>query len=124
MIYLEVNSATSLNLIQLQEMITERLHQEAIVKQCNLSKEQTRNPRCNWWINHILTFLTMILLYGLGLAAYSMALWTCIMLTDKLFATNKWYWQTLLFIGGHMLAFVVVAISLVTITFYLQTLHD
>jgi|LauGreDrversion4_2_1035121.scaffolds.fasta_scaffold1282864_1 hypothetical protein len=87
-------------------------------------KEQKRNPKTNLRINHTLTFLTMIILFGLLLAAYSMCLWICIMLTDKLFATDKWYWVTLLYIGGHMLGGLEFFLFLFVICLYFQTKHE
>ena len=66
----------------------------------------------------------MILLYGLAVSAYSMFLWTSIMITDKLVATDKWYFQILLFIGAHLLAFGEVILFLVAIPIYLNYLHE
>ena len=62
-IYVEVNCTTGLKMLELQQMIVENLHQEASLKHRNLIEEQSRNPRCNWWINHILSFLLFILLF-------------------------------------------------------------
>lgn len=49
--------------------------------------------------------MTMILLYGLILSVYSLCLWDSIVLTEILVRTDKWYWQTLLFIAGHIITF-------------------
>ena len=66
----------------------------------------------------------MILYIGLGVSAYSMFLWTSIMITDKLVATDKWYFQILLFIGAHVLAFGEVILFLAAIPIHLNYLHE
>jgi hypothetical protein len=105
-------------------MIAERLHQKAKIKHSNLIKELKRNPRCNLWINHILTFFTMILLYILAVSGYSMLLWASIMATDKILKTDTWYLEMIFFIIAHGLAFGEIALLFVGVPLYLNFEHN
>jgi hypothetical protein len=101
-------------------MVVERLHMEARNKQRNFDEEQSRNPRFNWWINQILTFLTTILLYVLSMLVYGMFLWICIKLTDQVFLAEEWYWQVLSFLLGNILGVMEFGLLFVGITTLLR----
>ena len=117
---MEVNCKTGLNMLQLQQMIVERLHKEAMVKHRNFIQEQSRNPRINWWINNILTFLTAILLSFLFLLVFAMFLWISIKLTDQVFAAEEWYWQVFSFVLGYIIGIIEFMLIFVGITTLLQ----
>ena len=119
-IYVEVNCISGLNMIQVQQMVVERLHGEARVKQRQYEQEQSRNPRVNWCINHIFTFLTTILFCVSGMLIYVMFLWTCIKLTDQVFIAEKWYWEVLSFALGNILGLLELSLLFVGITTLLQ----
>ena len=68
-----------------------------------------------------MTFLTVLLLYVCVMSIFGMFIWACIILTDKIFVTDEWYWQILSFILGMILA--LIEFGLIFIGLY-ATLED
>ena len=92
---------SGLNIMQLQEIVVERLHREALVKQRNFKEEQLRNPRVNWWKNIMLSSLSLILYYVFYILAVGIVMCVGIKMTDDVFKAEKWYWQVLSFFLGY-----------------------
>jgi hypothetical protein len=52
-----------------------------------------------------------------------MCLWVSIVLSDIIARTDKWYWQTLLFIAGHLITFAELWLFLAVTIVYLRNLE-
>ena len=104
--YTEVNITTGFNLDHLQNIIIERLHQDAKSKFQVLTEPVKRK-----YISE--NFLIGLLFFAASLLFYSMFMFIGLMLSDYAFATDKWYWQVLTYILSIILSIVDIFITII-----------
>ncbi len=52
-----------------------------------------------------MTLLLMIGVYVVAFSVYTMLMWISIIFIDRVFVTEKWYWEALTFLLGVFLVF-------------------
>ena len=96
MTYMEINSSNGFNFRALASLIANRLIKDALKKEKNARKEQTRNYRVQRFLRIIAVLLVIFVLTILGTIAYSGPQACFILWTDYVFKAEEWYYQILL----------------------------
>ena len=114
--YTEVNITTGFNLDHLQNIIVERLHQDAKSKFQVLTEPVKRK-----YISE--NFLIGLLFFAASLLFYSMFMFIGLMLSDYAFATDKWYSQVLVYILSIIICVIDAIITMIVPSFCINVVE-